>query len=141
MPQKPSQILAALTEQHLMLRNRIVQCELLADDVDGGHTSSRVLWDAVDSLRQALDAHNRFEERSLKPMLRDLDAFGDVRLERMYLEHLSEHLALNDRLYAGTTAMLRAALIELREHLDEEEQLFMSPRVLRDDVVVLEPGG
>lgn len=140
MSHAPSQVLAALTEQHLMLRNRIVHCELLADDVDENRTSSRLLWEAVDALRQALDAHNRFEEKALKPLLRDLDAFGDIRLERMYLEHLSEHLALNDRLYAATTAMLRAALIELREHLDEEEQLFMSPRVLRDDLVVLEPG-
>ena len=140
MTQAPRQVLAALTEQHLMLRNRIVQCELLADDVDEGHTSSRVLWEAVDALRQALDAHNRFEERSLKPMLRELDAFGDIRLERMYLEHMSEHLVLNDRLYAGTTSMLRAALIELREHLDEEDRMFVSPRVLRDDLVVLEPG-
>jgi hypothetical protein len=136
----PSQILATLTEQHLMLRNRIVQCELLADDVDQGRASSRVLWDAVDALRQALDAHNRFEERTLKPMLREVDAFGEVRLERMYLEHQSEHLALDDRLHAGTTAMLRAALLELREHLADEEQLFVSPRVLRDDLVVLEPG-
>lgn len=136
MTHAPSQVLAALTEQHLMLRNRIVQCELLADDVDKAQVSARALWEAVDGLRQALDAHNRFEERSLKPLLRDIDESGEMRLERMYLEHMSEHLTLNDRLFAGTTAMLRAALIELRAHLDEEEQLFMSPRVLRDDLAV-----
>jgi hypothetical protein len=133
MTHAPRQVLAALTEQHLTLRNRIVQCELLADDVDRARTSSRVLWEAVDALRQALDAHNRFEERSLRPLLRDFDTSGGIRLERAYLEHMTEHVTINDRLYAGTTAMLRAVLIELRKHLDEEEQLFMAPRVLRDD--------
>jgi hypothetical protein len=141
MPQPPSQVLATLTEQHLMLRNRISQCEMLADDVDGGHTPPRFLWEIVDALRQALDAHNRFEERALKPLLRELDAFGEVRLERMFLEHMCEHLALNEHLNAGTTAMLRAALIELREHLEEEERMFVSARVLRDDVVSIENAG
>ena len=102
MPRPPSAVLAILTEQHLMLRNRIVQCELLADDVDARRMSSRALWEAVDALREALDGHNRFVDCS--------------------------HLVLIDRLYAGTTTMLRAALIELREHLAEEEQRYLLPR-------------
>jgi hypothetical protein len=137
----PSQVLEALNEQHAMLRTLIRRCELLADDVDGGYTAPRVLWEATDELRQALDAHNRHEERVLKPLLLELDAFGEIRIERMLLEHVGEHLAINERLRASTTIALRDALSELRDHLDEEERYFVTSRVLHDDLVTLEHGG
>jgi hypothetical protein len=136
----PSRLLADLTEQHAQLRKLMRRCELLADDVEGGYTEERVLWAASDELRQALDAHNRCEERMLEPALRELDAFGDVRIEQMIREHVAEHQAMNDQLDAGTIDALRAAILFLRAHLDSEERSFVSPRVLRDDVIAIDDG-
>jgi hypothetical protein len=130
----PSRMLADLTEQHEQIRKLMRRCELLADDVEGGYTEARVLWAATDELRQALDAHNRFEERLLRPALRELDAFGDVRIEQMVVDHVAEHQALNDHLKAGTIDALRAAIGFLRAHLASEEQSFVTSRVLRGDV-------
>jgi hypothetical protein len=134
----PSKLLHDLTEQHAQLRAIMDHCEHLADELDAGRAQPAELTDHVTRLRLAFDAHNQFEEHLLRPVLRELDAFADVRIEEMIADHVSEHRAISHQL-DGPTAELRASLYELRAHLAAEERYFLSSRVLRDDLVTLEP--
>ena len=136
----PSQLLAALLEQHARLRVMMDRCEQLADQLDAGVVQPAELTREVVELRGAFDAHNRFEEELLQPMLRELDAFADVRIEHMVEDHVHEHRSIRDHL-DGPTAELRGSLYELRAHLAAEERYFVTARVLRDDVITVEAGG
>jgi hypothetical protein len=140
MRRDPSDTLNTLLNQHASIRDLIRACERLTDALDDGEPVEAALDHAVSRLRVALESHNDFEESILQGLLREADSFGEVRIERMVGEHLGEHRALRDALGAKDPSPrhVREALLELRDHLDEEERVFLSPRVLRDDVVSVE---
>ena len=133
----PSKLLVELTEQHAQLRAMMDQCEQLADDLDAGRVQPGELAVEVAKLRLAFEAHNAFEEHLLRPVLCELDAFAEVRIEQMIADHVGEHRAIGGKL-DGPTDELRAALYELRAHLVAEERYFLSARVLHDDLISLE---
>lgn len=129
----PDVLLDALIEQHDALREMIEVCERLADELEPGRGDPAELTHAVARLRAAFDAHNKFEEQLLRPMLRDLDAFGEVRIERMVAEHIDEHRAVRERLGDdGPLGWLRDALDQMRVHLQAEERYFVASRMLSD---------
>jgi hypothetical protein len=134
----PSRVLAELSAQHAALRGMMERCEQLADQLDAGRMGPLQLMREVERLRLAFDAHNRFEEQLLRPVLLEADGFGDARVERMVHEHVSEHRAMRGQLASPATAELRAAIAALREHLEAEERYFVSAKVLRDDLVTVE---
>ncbi len=136
----PSRLLAELLQQHTALRAMIDRCEQIADELDVGRAQPGDLTREVAKLRVAFDAHNAFEEQLLRPVLREADAFGEVRVEQMVADHVDEHRAMRRQL-DGPTAELRAVLYELRAHLVAEERYFLSSRVLRDDLVSVEGAG
>jgi hypothetical protein len=137
---EPSRVLHDLLEQHETLRGMIEACEQLAEDVDRGSNDPGRLVREVTRLRLAFEAHNRHEESVLPRLLHEVDAFGEVRVARMVSDHGDEHRSLRRRL-DGPTHELRATMDQLRAHLAAEERVFLSPRVLRDDVVTLEGAG
>lgn len=137
---QPSQALDELAREHEMLRVNMDQCEHLADLVDDGLGDLAELVRQVAALREAFEAHNHYEEQILRPILRELDAFGEARIEYLFADHLQEHRALRDHL-DGPTGELRTTLDDLRAHLAAEEHYFLSARVLRDDVVTVETTG
>lgn len=138
---QPSKLLTELMKQHDALRAMMDQCELFADELEASGGDPSALTREVAKLRVAFDAHNRFEEQLLRPVLRELDAFGDVRVERMVAAHVDEHGAVRAQLGDGPTAMLRDAIDRLRVHLQAEERYFLSSKILRDDLISVEPGG
>ena len=141
MHQHPSKLLGELMKQHQALRAMMDACEKLADELDAGQGDPTALTREVSKLRLAFDAHNKFEEQLLRPVLREIDAFGDVRIDRMIADHISEHHAVREHLGDGPVAVLRDALDHLRVHLQAEERYFLSSKVLRDDLVTVEGGG
>jgi len=128
----PSKLYEELSAQHAQIRRMMIRCE---------GTSGPALWEAVDDLRVVLDAHNEYEERALLPLLRELDAFGEVRIDYMIDNHVHEHRAMAEQLRTESPAALRVALDRLHMHLEAEERTFLTPRVLRDDIVTLEGAG
>jgi len=140
-PHSPKALLSELLEQHAALREMMDRCELLADDLDAGRIEPDVLVKEVARLRLAFDVHNKFEEHLLRPVLREIDAFGDVRIEKMVHDHVHEHRAMREHLSGGATAELRATVARLRDHLAMEERYFLSSKVLREDVISVEGGG
>ena len=137
----PSKLLRELIEQHNALRAMMERCDALADALDEGGGDPAELTREIAKLRLAFDAHNKFEEQLLRPVLREIDAFGEVRIERMFGSHVDEHRAMRVQLGDPTTNALRAAIDSLRVHLESEERYFLSSKVLRDDLVTLESAG
>jgi len=137
----PSKALHELQAQHDALRAIMDRCDELIAAFEAGRDLTVELTREVSRLRIAFDAHNRFEEQLLRPVLLDVDAFGSVRYERMLDEHVGEHRAMRDQLAAGTVAELHAVIAMLRAHLAAEERYFLTSRVLRDDVINVESTG
>jgi hypothetical protein len=136
----PGRLLAQLMSQHDRLRSHIFECETLCDRLDAGEDVAVRLARAVQRLRLLFDAHNRFEEVLLRPVLAAADGFGDVRIDRMVDAHVAEHRELAVALAGEVAQPLRELLRVLRQHLAEEEKYFLTSRVLRDDVVTVEAG-
>jgi len=137
----PSKVLEQLIAQHDELRALMDRCEELADRLDAGEGNPLALTREIARLRLAFDAHNKFEEQLLRPVLHEIDAFGDVRIDRMFSEHVDEHRSMRQQLGDPTTNALRGVIDSLRVHLQAEERYFLSSKVLRDDVVSVESGG
>ena len=137
----PSKVLEQLVAQHDELRALMDRCEELADRLDAGEGNPLALTREIAKLRLAFDAHNKFEEQLLRPVLHEMDAFGDVRIDRMFSEHVDEHRSMRQQLGDPTTNALRGVIDSLRVHLQAEERYFLSSKVLRDDLVTVEGGG
>jgi len=134
----PSQALKVLLAQHAEIRALMDRCDTLADELDRGLVEPGAVFAEVARLRLAFDTHNRFEEEHLRPVLRETVAFGDVRIEEMVRDHVAEHHLVGDRLANPVTDELRITVEKLRRHLEAEERYFLSSKVLRDDLVVLD---
>jgi hemerythrin-like domain-containing protein len=136
-----AQALTELLAQHDEIRRMLHRCETLADELDAGKLEPEDLLREVARLRVAFEVHNKFEEQLLRPILREADAFGEVRVAHMVDDHVGEHRAMHARLGTEVTTELRGTIAKLREHLAAEERYFLSPKVMRDDLVVVEGGG
>lgn len=134
----PASALAELTEQHARLREQIARCDELADALDAGEIGPTQLLREVARLRLAFDAHNKFEEQLLRPVLLDAEWMGAVRVSRMVEDHVEEHRAMRNAMRGAagseTTSELRGVLANLRAHLENEERYFLTRKVLRDDL-------
>jgi hypothetical protein len=137
----PARALAELNAQHDALRGMMERCEELADELDAGRCGPTQLTREVARLRLAFDAHNTFEEQLLRPVLKEVDAFSAVRIDKMVEDHVGEHRAMRAGLGSNETRVLRDVIETLRAHLEAEERYLLTARVLRDDVVSIEDAG
>lgn len=138
--QTPTNALTELLSQHAALREMIGQCFTLLTELDSGRIEAHALMREVTRLGAALTLHNQYEERFLRPVLAETDAFSAARVDRMVEEHTAEHAALGANLNA-TPQELRGTLERLLAHLEAEERFFLSSNVLRNDIVVVEDAG
>lgn len=108
------------------------RCLELADALDAGRCGPTQLLREVERLRMAFDAHNRFEESLLGPLLQA--QLTDARADVAEHDHISEHRALRMKLATevGSAASrdLRTVIEQLRVHLDREEELLHTTRGL-----------
>jgi hypothetical protein len=127
-----STTLSELIAQHDGLRSIMDHCEDLADSLDGKPDGDpEPLLREIAKLRIAFDAHNKFEEQLLRPVLLAHDSHGTVRVERMVEDHIHEHQAVRSRLTSPTTAALRDVIETLRAHLEAEERYLLTSKVLQ----------
>ncbi len=100
--------------------------------------------EAAHALLVDVERHMRWEERHLEPALREADAWGNERADRLRSDHREQREAfghvlanLRDRSRPPTLValMLLDLIALLRDDMAEEEDLLLDPRVLRDDVV------
>jgi hypothetical protein len=121
----------ALTEleaQHDLLRGMMDRCEDLADELDAGRSGPMQLTREVARLRLAFDAHNKFEEQLLRPVL--LDQMSATRLEHVIDSHVADHGLLRKRLASTETSALRGVIDAMRAHLEAEERYLFAARAI-----------
>jgi hypothetical protein len=143
----PRAVRAQVLEQHVGLR-RLLQEAL--DASTRGLTDPddpAALGDVVLELRQRMVAHLLFEERSLLPVLAEVDLWGPERTQALREEHARQRAEL-DTLVEGmqsewdverTALALRSLATDLLIDMAEEERVSLDPRLLGDEI--LSPGG
>jgi hypothetical protein len=142
---RPSEMRAELLDQHEKLRSLIDELREVAARVEDGRSLESAMQEGLGRLAGAVREHNASEEALLKEFISTVDAWGPVRVDLMGEEHYLEHAELRDALHrirVGPTSLPRlVALFErLLEHMEIEESTFLGEDVLKDDMVVIEPG-
>jgi iron-sulfur cluster repair protein YtfE (RIC family) len=134
----PSHARETLLAQHTNLRRALDRCSKLAHQLRGGAPVRAQLDAALADLRRDFAEHNATETELVRPLLHGSPAWGAVLIDRMLEEHVGEHAAFWDHL-ARPVDDLAATMDELVEdleaHMAAEERTFLSPLVLRDDVI------
>jgi hypothetical protein len=146
---KPSEVRRRVLDDHGTLRALLGGLEATARQVLAGES------DLLESLRlqaeallERLDRHMHWEDVHLRPALLESDAWGEARACRLDEDHREQREVLayalasvaDGRRPASVVARGLLDLVELlRADMDEEEQLLVSRRVLRDDVVAIDP--
>ena len=144
---QPSAIRSRILSDHQGLRRDLERLEALVADVRTGRKPSVALRIDTEALLAWLRAHMRWEEAYLVPALREADAWGAERAERLMRDHCEQRELLgflNERVSnAAQPADLLvrdvAHLIALlRDDMRQEEAELLDERVLRDDVVAID---
>jgi len=139
---KRSEARTQLLRQHDWLREIMAAAVALGERLLVGEAVREELLRALTELRDALAEHNRDEEAMLENVLRDADAWGPLRVARMFEEHRAEHAAMRDAL-AGTEIEVAHRFADFSEqleaHMAAEERTFLSPAVLKDDIIDTDP--
>jgi iron-sulfur cluster repair protein YtfE (RIC family) len=127
-----------LLTQHELLHGRLADCSALARRLRDGEPVLGELEATLTDLRGAFAEHNALESSLIEPLLRGSPRWGKVLVDRMLEEHVAEHAAFWS-LLAGTTDDVASRMDDLVDELDAhmaaEERTFLSPQVLRDDVL------
>lgn len=143
---KPSEIRTRNLSDHERLRRDLDRLEVLVIDLRAGRAALETLRQETETLLARLQAHMHWEETYLLPALREADAWGEERAERLARDHREQRELLdflNDRLRdEAQPAALVARDVDhlvalLRDDMREEEADLLDERVLRDDVVAI----
>src|SRR6185503_10181838 len=87
----PPEARATILRQHAELRALLETAVATARRHLEGTATDRELEEIVVGVRFAFAEHNLFETALLRPLLRDVDAWGAERIHRMIEEHVQEH--------------------------------------------------
>jgi hypothetical protein len=127
-----------LVAQHDRIRGHLVTCAALAGRHRDREQVHLALDEALAQLRHAFTEHNAVETDLIRGLLRDARHWGTVLIDRMLEEHVAEHTAFWE-LLTGSVDTVAAHIDELVDELDAhmaaEERTFLSPLVLRDEVI------
>jgi iron-sulfur cluster repair protein YtfE (RIC family) len=141
-----SKIRRIILVEHELLRSNLSSIEALLDQVTAGEVAARQsAHQQLNALLQTFLRHIEHEERVLRPVLAEIDAWGPQRKAAMDEEHamqreLVTQLATIDP--SGDPAAwareVRIFAKDLLMDMADEEKTCLSPNVLRDDVVVVD---
>jgi iron-sulfur cluster repair protein YtfE (RIC family) len=140
----PGRTARALLAEHRILRQLLDRTlEHAQAPTQGGRER---LFEVLAELAHEMGDHIDMEERLLEPILREGDAWGDERVEKMREHHRAERTVLLRELHrlgsareldaAGLTKDVTKVCAAVRRHLDLEEREYLNARVLRSDPVL-----
>ena len=143
----PSQVRRMILGDHVWLRELLADIDELARRVaDGDHDLVPRLRERVLEISDRFLRHLDLEEEFLVPALRDADAWGDERAALLLREHEAQRERFGELLKSLREAgsPVRSLALEIRLlvrdllfDMEHEEHALLSPRVLRDDPVVI----
>lgn len=152
MPYPNTTIRSVILTEHDELRSELSSIEAQLDLVASGDVPAQAALHArMAKFLGTFLHHIENEEEILRPVLKDIDAWGPQRIARMDTEHL-EQRALVLRLSGVTPAAaaqeqwewvaeVRSFINRLREDMVSEEHDCLDPTVLRDDLIAIDVFG
>jgi iron-sulfur cluster repair protein YtfE (RIC family) len=140
---QPSLVRARILQDHGALRAKLEQLQRLAIEADGGsNAAAERAVKLTRALFEELADHLDIEEQVLVPMLREVDAWGELRASELVRHHETQWQELKAlRSRADGSSMLAAAaelaalVVELRRDMLDEDRDVLAADVLRDDVL------
>jgi len=134
----PQAARAKLLAQHEQIRTDLASCVALARQLGHGESPHAAFELAIAQLRFDIDEHTDTESLVIGDLLQDAAEWGNVLVDRMIEEHVGAHDALLAAL-DGSAPDVALRMQDLAEQLDAhmaaEERTFLSPQVLRTDVI------
>lgn len=146
---RPSGVRKRILREHEELRGRLDTLDALAERLDT--EGEAAIPDALAESRAFYDVlidHIDLEDEILAPALREADAWGDVRAEKLIGHHREQRKELEA--LAGADAKsssaelasrLRRIIADVREDMVHEEKEILHRNLLRDDVVGIDVEG
>ncbi len=145
---RPSRVRERILREHRSLRARLDELEKILEHMASGaeQVAARALEQAR-ALYAELRTHIDHEDSVLLPALRDADAWGEVRAERLSEHHEQQReefsepslKRLSSHPPAALEPKLRELIAELRADMEHEEREVLSADILRDDVTTIDP--
>ncbi|NNL67957.1 MAG: hypothetical protein HKP30_17040 [Myxococcales bacterium] len=145
---RPSEVRRHVLSDHAHLRERLTRIVRYAGAVvRGGSAPAGVLRMEGEALLEFMEQHMSYEDQHLVPILREADAWGDVREERFAAEHREQRELLAYALAqlvepSRPERVVAQMLLDLAELLEkdmhEEEAAFLDPRIVRDDPITID---
>ena len=133
----PSSVRKIILEEHAQLRRKLADVESLYES-----TKPEALIDSIQELIYFFIKHIEREEQILRPVLKDIDPWGDVRVDRMNAEHKQQRqgvakleAAIQARQISEILTLTKKFVSELYVDLDLEEKECLNPDLLKDDFV------
>lgn len=142
----PSQLRQKILTEHGTLRVKLGDVKSLAAKARYGEPGSEPqLRQVTLELVKEFRAHVAMEDAELVPVLRDIDAWGQIRAERVERDH-EWHRAALDKLERsaqsdGGADLLRGLDTLLQSFLDDmqtEDETVLHPNLLRDDPISID---
>lgn len=148
---RPSEVRERILYDHETIRAMLVAVERVSLQViDGESRLIGPLRFEAEALLGRLLEHMGWEDRYLRPALLEADAWGQERAAHLDRDHQEQREMLQYAL-ASIEDQSRPPLVIsrqildlvrlLRDDMDEEEELLVNDRVLRDDVVSVDAEG
>jgi hypothetical protein len=145
---RPSEVRRRILSDHEKLRSMLMGLERVAHEVvDGECQLSAAMRVEGEALMERLLEHMGWEDRYLRPALCDADAWGQERAERLDRDHREQREMLEYALSSvedesRPPLVIARQLLDLvrllRDDMQEEEELLVNDRILRDDVVSID---
>jgi hypothetical protein len=141
---RPSSVRTCILEQHHALAQKLDHVQQSAAALAAaGHASLERAIALGRELCREFAAHIELEDRLLVPALREVDAWGEIRVQELARTHgqqqeelqalpLSEPCPVEP---CALAARLIAIIEALRADMMREQQGLLTPEVLRDDVL------
>lgn len=142
----PSEVRSRVLAEHAWVRQKVDHLEGAAERCIYGMPGELPrMQAALHDLAGVLEMHLSTEEEILLPCLREVDAWGDLRADRLHQEHQAQRREIREleRLaHTSSQEQVAKSVLEycqaLRHDMDGEERVTLSPTLLRDDVVAMD---
>ena len=148
---EPSQVRHRILEEHQRIRELLADVRQLASRVVAGDVScAAALRERGKTLQEFFRGHLDLEDAILIPALREADAWGPERADRVGHEHAEQRQRMDAvaRLLAesgGSAREVANALSLLADRIEEdmihEERAVLDEKVLRDDPINVDTQG
>ena len=133
----PSVVRKIILDEHTQLRRKLSEIETLLKSKD--HSK---LKEAITGFTRLFLSHIEKEEKILRPVLKEIDAWGGVRVDRMNQEHVAQRAQMKEiveRVQYGKPAeylsLIEVFVREIYLDIQAEEKECLSPDVMKDDPI------